>query len=79
MPEFQVCRSDELKEVFDAELDALKRRLGVPSDPDVPADEIKKLVQSFKDLVSDRTGTPFPQEPEEQLRLAISAVSPCAA
>src|SRR5213079_1427278 len=62
------------RETFDAELDAVKRRLGVKSDPEVSADELQKLTQTFKDIVSARTGAAFPQDPREQLRLAIGAV-----
>src|SRR5216110_1917714 len=62
------------RETFDAELDAAKRRLGVKSDPEVSPDELQKLTQTFKDIVSARTGAPFPQDPREQLRLAIDAV-----
>ncbi|MGH7324498.1 MAG: pyruvate, phosphate dikinase [Candidatus Rokuibacteriota bacterium] len=62
------------REVFEEQLDALKTRLGVESDPEVPADQLRKLTQTFKDIVSGRTGSPFPQDPEEQLRLAINAV-----
>src|SRR5205823_4951972 len=61
-------------EAFDAELDAVKTRLGVRTDPEIPADELRKLTQTFKDIVSARTGAPFPQDPREQLRLAIAAV-----
>ena len=62
------------REAFDAELDAVKTRLGVRTDPEIPADELRKLTQTFKDIVSARTGAPFPQDPREQLRLAIAAV-----
>jgi pyruvate,orthophosphate dikinase len=62
------------REAFDEQLDAVKARLGVKSDPEVPAAELRKLTQTFKDIVSERTGHPFPQDPHEQLRLAISAV-----
>src|SRR5436853_423955 len=60
------------RETFDAELDAVKRRLGVASDPDVSPDELRKLTQTLKDIVSARTGAPFPQDPREQLLLAIA-------
>jgi pyruvate,orthophosphate dikinase len=62
------------REVFDEQLDAVKTRLGVASDPEVPAGDLRKLVQTYKDLVQERTGAPFPQDPEDQLRLAIQAV-----
>ncbi len=62
------------REAFEEHLDAVKRRLGVRSDPDVPPDELRALVQTYKDLVGERTGTPFPQDAREQLRLAVNAV-----
>ena len=62
------------REAFDEHLDALKSRLGVKTDPEVPAGELKKLTQTFKDVVSAQTGAPFPQDPPDQLRLAIKAV-----
>src|SRR5256712_1861574 len=62
------------REVFDEHLDAIKRRLGARTDPEVPADELRKLTAAYKELVLARTGAPFPQDPQEQLRLAISAV-----
>ena len=62
------------REAFDEQLDGLKQRLGVRTDPEVPAAELKKLAQGFKDIVSTRTGAEFPQDPREQLRLAVRAV-----
>jgi len=62
------------REAFDEHLNAVKARLGVKTDPEVPADELRRLTQTYKDLVSARTGAPFPQDPKEQLRLAIKAV-----
>jgi pyruvate,orthophosphate dikinase len=62
------------REAFDEHLDALKKRLRVKTDPEVPAEELRKLVETFKDLVTVRTTAAFPQEPHEQLRLAIRAV-----
>ena len=44
------------------------------TDPEVPADELRALVQTYKNLVAERTGSPFPQDAREQLRLAINAV-----
>src|SRR5438128_9421998 len=62
------------REVFDEHLDAIKRRLGARTDPEVPADELRKLTAAYKELVLTRTGAPFPQDPREQLRQAINAV-----
>jgi pyruvate,orthophosphate dikinase len=62
------------REAFDEHLHALKKQLGVTGDPEVSAAELRKLVQAYKDIVGSRTGTEFPQDPREQLRLAIQAV-----
>ncbi len=62
------------REAFDEHLQAVKARLRVKTDAEVPADELRKLTQTFKDIVSGRTGSPFPQDPKEQLRLAINAI-----
>jgi len=62
------------REAFEEHLTAAKTRLGVKSDPEVPAAELRKLAETYKDLVLERTGAPFPQDPREQLRLAIDAV-----
>ncbi len=62
------------REVFDEHLDGLKARLHVKTDPEVPADELKKLTQTFLDIVSGRTGEPFPQDPQQQLERAVRAV-----
>jgi pyruvate,orthophosphate dikinase len=62
------------REVFDEQLAALKARLGVTSDPEVPAAELRELTQRYKELVVSRTGAPFPQDPQQQLQLAVRAV-----
>jgi pyruvate, orthophosphate dikinase len=62
------------REVFDEHLDAAKARLGVTMDPDLPGDELRKLTETFKEVVLARTGAPFPEDPREQLRLAVNAV-----
>src|SRR6059036_2936433 len=62
------------RDVFDENLVATKARLGVKTDPEVPASELRKLVQTFKDVVVSRTNAPFPQDPREQLELAVRAV-----
>ena len=62
------------REAFEEHLAAAKRRLGVRTDPEVPAEELRALVQIYKNLVAERTGSAFPEDPREQLRLAIDAV-----
>ena len=62
------------RRAFDALLDAAKQRAGAGSDADLPADALKGLVADFKGLVQEKAGRAFPQDPPEQLRLAINAV-----
>ncbi|MGH7277874.1 MAG: pyruvate, phosphate dikinase, partial [Candidatus Rokuibacteriota bacterium] len=62
------------REAFDERLEAAKSRLGVTTDSEMPAAELRTLVQRLKDHVAERTGATFPQDPATQLRLAIEAV-----
>jgi pyruvate,orthophosphate dikinase len=62
------------REAFDEHLTALKSSLGVKSDPEVPAAELRKLTQTYKDVVASRISTPFPEDPRQQLELAVRAV-----
>jgi pyruvate, orthophosphate dikinase len=62
------------REAFDGQLTAMKSRLGIRNDPDIPAAELRGLVERYKSIVLERTGLPFPQDPVEQLRLAVQAV-----
>ncbi|WP_344264048.1 pyruvate, phosphate dikinase [Streptomyces sodiiphilus] len=61
-------------ELFEERLEAAKHAVGAVSDVDLPADGLRGLVAEYKDLVLANTGRPFPQEPREQLDLAIRAV-----
>jgi pyruvate,orthophosphate dikinase len=62
------------RHAFDALLDRVKARTGAAADAAVPAEALRELVAESKRLVQERTGAPFPQDPTEQLRLAINAV-----
>ena len=59
---------------FDAALDALKRRQGVRTDPELRAEDLQELVHTFQSIVRERTGRSFPSDPREQLWGAIGAV-----
>ena len=61
------------KRYFEARFDALKERLGVTQDTDVPADALRELVSEFKQIVRD-FGKEFPEDPYQQLEMAIEAV-----
>ena len=60
--------------LFEDTLDYMKMDKDVVSDTDLTADDLKALVASFKQIVLDETGEPFPQDPNTQLWGAISAV-----
>ncbi|GIG19944.1 pyruvate, phosphate dikinase [Cellulomonas chitinilytica] len=55
-------------------LDAAKAARGVTSDVDLGADDLRELVDTYKQIVREDVGRDFPQEPREQLDLAIVAV-----
>jgi pyruvate,orthophosphate dikinase len=61
------------KRYFEARFDALKERLGVTQDTEVPADALRELVNEFKQIVRD-FGKAFPEDPYQQLEMAIEAV-----
>ena len=59
---------------FDMLLDGMKEKRGVEADMDLSAEDFKELVEGFKEIYKDEMGKAFPQDPKEQLRLAIEAV-----
>jgi pyruvate,orthophosphate dikinase len=61
-------------EVFDDLLDEMKHKRGVKLDTDLTANDLGALVGQFKEAVQAHTGRAFPDDPYEQMRLAIEAV-----
>ncbi|HET7494246.1 MAG TPA: PEP/pyruvate-binding domain-containing protein, partial [Candidatus Limnocylindrales bacterium] len=59
---------------FDHALEAAKRRHGATQDTDLDAGALRELVAEFKSIVKADTGRDFPDDPYEQLDLAIKAV-----
>ena len=62
------------RRAFDEMLEHAKAAAGAKTDADLQPEPLKALVAEFKQLVQTRTGKPFPQDPAEQLRLAVAAV-----
>ena len=62
------------KEHFEKALSAMKRRRRVEQDVDLSADDLRNLVEIFKDIYREHRGEAFPQDPREQLDAAIRAV-----
>ncbi|MEP7059982.1 MAG: pyruvate, phosphate dikinase [Actinomycetota bacterium] len=62
-------------EAFEDALDLAKDRKGeAASDTDLDADDLTALGAQFLRIYQKRTGSSFPTEPREQLRLAVEAV-----
>ncbi|NPC43089.1 pyruvate, phosphate dikinase [Nocardioides sp. zg-1230] len=61
-------------ELFSEALDEAKRAKGTDSDLDLDADDLRGVVETFKAVIKEQTGRDFPQDPREQLDLAIRAV-----
>ena len=62
------------KEDLEHRLRAMKDRLGVKLDTDVPASGWKELVAEYKSYFKEKAGKDFPDDPMEQLWGAIGAV-----
>jgi pyruvate, orthophosphate dikinase len=61
-------------EAFEDVLEAYKAQKGIHADTDLDAEDWKKLTDRFKEVVREHKGFDFPQDPLEQLRLAVEAV-----
>ncbi|MFG2947466.1 pyruvate, phosphate dikinase [Streptomyces adustus] len=61
-------------ELFEDALDKAKEAKKVTVDTELEAADLKKLVTRFKRIVKTEAGRDFPQDPREQMDLAIKAV-----
>jgi pyruvate, orthophosphate dikinase len=61
-------------ERFEEALEILKEERGVEEDPQLEAADLKELVNVYKEIVEAEAARPFPEDPAEQLELAIRAV-----
>jgi pyruvate, orthophosphate dikinase len=59
---------------FEHAIDVAKQAKGTRDDLDLDAGDLQGLVDSFKAIVKDKTGRDFPQDPRDQMDLAIMAV-----
>lgn len=59
---------------FEHILDDVKVEVGAEGDQALTASNWKKVIAGYRKLVERETGQPFPQDPYQQLRLAIEAV-----
>ena len=61
-------------EYFEHALDSAKHAKGVASDTQLTAEDLMTLTNVFKDIVVEHAKRDFPQDPREQMDLAIKAV-----
>ncbi len=59
---------------FELRLDAAKEARDVINDVDLTAEDLKRVVAEYLEIVEEHTHKPFPQDPQEQLWGAIGAV-----
>ncbi|MGH3371081.1 MAG: pyruvate, phosphate dikinase, partial [Nocardioidaceae bacterium] len=61
-------------DLFEDLLEERKKARGSTSDLDLDAEDFRALVGAYQELVREQTGRDFPQDPREQLDLAVRAV-----
>jgi pyruvate, orthophosphate dikinase len=59
---------------FEGALEAAKHAKGSTNDLDLDAAGLRSLVETFKEIIVKHAGREFPQDPREQLDLAVRAV-----
>ena len=61
-------------EHFDAAMASIKARYGASQDVDLKAEHLAELAKEYLAIVVRHTGKPFPEDPYQQLEIAIGAV-----
>jgi pyruvate,orthophosphate dikinase len=59
---------------FDKQFEQVKKAAGVKEDVALSASDLKDAAERFLRVVQEQTGRPFPEDPYEQLLIAIKAV-----
>jgi len=67
-------KAGEHHDPYEVILDKAKAKRGVKDDTGLTVEDMKGVVESFKKLIKKRTGKNFPQNPNDQLWGAVSAV-----
>ena len=62
------------KDVFEHELDAVKKERGAKADTDLDEAALRDVIARYKQVVQKKTGKSFPQDPIEQLKGSRNAV-----
>ncbi|MEO8899058.1 MAG: pyruvate, phosphate dikinase [Candidatus Dormibacter sp.] len=61
-------------DLFERELDAVKKKVKARTDADLKPAALDEVIERYRQLVRKRAGVEFPAEPMDQLREAIGAV-----
>jgi pyruvate,orthophosphate dikinase len=61
-------------EAFDEQFEAVKQNAHVTEDVGLSADDLQEICKRFLKVFEQHTGKPFPEDPYEQLEIAIKAV-----
>ncbi len=61
-------------DAFEHAIEAAKKAKGTKNDLDLDADDLRAIVATFKGIVRDKAGLDFPQDPREQMDMAVNAV-----
>ncbi|MFM8791785.1 MAG: PEP/pyruvate-binding domain-containing protein, partial [Solirubrobacterales bacterium] len=67
-------RHENEHEPFDEVMDGLKHQLGIKEDTDLTEEALRELIKRYMQLIKERTGKSFPQDPFTQLMGAVGAV-----
>ncbi len=62
------------REKFEGVLENTKKQVGVATDMALSAKTLSELVSTYQNIVRQETGQAFPEDPFEQLKMAIQAV-----
>jgi len=60
--------------LFESELQMVKDQKWVKDDTQLNVDDLQKIVSLYKEVIKEDTGKMFPNDPREQLHMAIDAV-----
>jgi pyruvate,orthophosphate dikinase len=61
-------------EHFEHAIDSAKKAKGVATDTELDAEDLLALTKTYKEIVREQAGRDFPQDPREQMDLAVKAV-----
>ena len=59
---------------FEHVLEEIKKTKGAELDTDLSADDLREVISGYKKVVKEETGSEFPTDAKEQLKLSVSAV-----